>query len=71
MRINTPRAVQTESRKALRKLPNLDAAITTLCGLKGVGCTLASGGLAPAWLHGARPLGPWALELELGQTSIS
>ena len=57
MRINTPRAVQTESRKALRKLPNLDAAITTLCGLKGVGCTLASGGLAPAWLHGAR--GPW------------
>ena len=44
VRINTPRAVQTESRKAFRKLPNLDAAITTLCGLKGVGCTLASGG---------------------------
>ena len=43
VRINTPRAVQTESRKAFRKLPNLDAAITTLCGLKGVGCTLASG----------------------------
>ena len=43
VRINTPRAVLTESRKAFRKLPNLDAAITTLCGLKGVGCTLASG----------------------------
>ena len=43
VRINTPRAVQTESKKAFRKLPNLDAAITTLCGLKGVGCTLASG----------------------------
>merc|ERR1719239_1452887 len=46
VRINTPRAVQTESRKAFRKLPNLDAAITTLCGLKGVGCTLASAVLA-------------------------
>ena len=43
VRINTPRAVQTESRKAFRKLPNLEAAITTLCGLKGVGTTLASG----------------------------
>jgi len=43
VRINTPRAVQTESRKAFRKLPNVDAAITTLCGLKGVGTTLASG----------------------------
>jgi len=46
VRINTPRAVQTESKKAFRKLPNLDAAITTLCGLKGVGCTLASAVLA-------------------------
>merc|ERR1711962_993032 len=46
VRINTPRAVQAESRKAFRKLPNLDAAITTLCGLKGVGCTLASAVLA-------------------------
>ena len=43
VRINTPRAVQTESRKAFRKLPNVEAAITTLCGLKGVGTTLASG----------------------------
>merc|ERR1711962_1927771 len=46
VRINTPKAVQAESRKAFRKLPNLDAAITTLCGLKGVGCTLASAVLA-------------------------
>jgi len=46
VRINTPRAVQTESRKAFRKLPNLEAAITTLCGLKGVGTTLASAVLA-------------------------
>jgi len=46
VRINTPRAVQTESRKAARKLPNLEAAITTLCGLKGVGTTLASAVLA-------------------------
>ena len=43
VRINTPRAVQTESRKAFRKLPNLEAAITTLCSLKGGGTTLASG----------------------------
>ena len=43
VRINTPRAVQTESRKAFRKLPNIEAAVTTLCGLKGVGTTLASG----------------------------
>jgi len=46
VRINTPRAVQTESRKAFRKLPNVDAAVTTLCGLKGVGTTLASAVLA-------------------------
>merc|ERR1711976_670230 len=46
VRINTPRAVQTESRKAFRKLPNLEASITTLCGLKGVGTTLASAVLA-------------------------
>merc|ERR1711923_607273 len=46
VRINTPGAVQTESRKAFRKLPNVDASITTLCGLKGVGTTLASAVLA-------------------------
>ena len=50
VRINTPRAVQTESRKAFRKLPNLEAAITTLCSLKGVGTTLASG-LTSLFLH--------------------
>ena len=43
VRINTPRAVQTESKKAFKKLPNLDAAVATLTKLKGVGTTLASG----------------------------
>jgi hypothetical protein len=43
VRINTPKAVQTESRKAFKKLPNLDAAVATLTNLKGVGTTLASG----------------------------
>ena len=43
VRINTPKAVQTESRKAFRKLPNLESALTTLTNLKGVGTTLASG----------------------------
>jgi hypothetical protein len=48
VRINTPRAVQTESRKAFKKLPNLESAVSTLCTLKGVGTTLASGSLAIA-----------------------
>ena len=43
VRINTPKAVQTETRKAFRKLPNLEQAISTLTNLKGVGTTLASG----------------------------
>ena len=43
VRINTPKAVQTESRKAFRKLPNVEQAISTLTNLKGVGTTLASG----------------------------
>jgi hypothetical protein len=47
VRINTPKAVQTESRKAFKKLPNLDAAVATLTNLKGVGTTLASGGHSP------------------------
>ena len=38
-----PQAVQTESRKALRKLPNLEQAAATLINLKGVGTTMASG----------------------------
>ncbi len=46
VRINTPKAVQTESRKAFRKVPlqQLEAAANTLTNLKGVGITLASGG---------------------------
>ena len=43
VRINTPKAVQTESRKAFRKLPNVEQAMATLTNLKGVGATLASG----------------------------
>ena len=43
VRINTPKAVQSESRKAFRKLPNVEQAIATLTNLKGVGTTLASG----------------------------
>ena len=43
VRINTPKAVQTETRKAFRKLPNVEQAISTLTNLKGVGTTLASG----------------------------
>merc|ERR1719273_1838820 len=43
VRINTPKAVQTESRKAFRKLPNLESAMASLTNLKGVGTTLASG----------------------------
>ena len=37
------KAVQTESRKAFRKLPNVEQAMATLTNLKGVGTTLASG----------------------------
>merc|ERR1719391_1416903 len=47
--MNTPRVVMQETKKAFRTLEkrnNLDAAITTLCGLKGVGTTLASAVLA-------------------------
>ena len=44
VRINTPKAVQTESRKSFRKLPGaLEQAVATLTNLKGVGTTLASG----------------------------
>ena len=43
VRINTPKVVQTETRKAFRKLPNVEQAISTLTNLKGVGTTLASG----------------------------
>uniref|UniRef100_A0A182PSL0 Uncharacterized protein n=1 Tax=Anopheles epiroticus TaxID=199890 RepID=A0A182PSL0_9DIPT len=48
IKVNTPRAVQTETRKAFRKLPNLEQAITALSNLKGVGTTMASALLAAA-----------------------
>jgi hypothetical protein len=43
VRINTPKAVQTDTRKAFKKLPALDSAVAALTSLKGVGTTLASG----------------------------
>jgi hypothetical protein len=51
VRINTPKAVQSESRKAFRKLPNIEQAIATLTNLKGVGTTLASGWVLIAKRH--------------------
>lgn len=46
--MNTPRAVQAETKKAFKKLPNLEQAITALSNLKGVGTTMASALLAAA-----------------------
>lgn len=43
VKVNTPRAVMAETKKAFRKLPNLEQAITALSNLKGVGTTMASG----------------------------
>lgn len=43
VKVNTPRAVMMETKKAFRKLPNLEQAITALSNLKGVGTTMASG----------------------------
>ena len=43
VKINTPKAVATETRKALRKLPNLESALNNLSSLKGVGTTMATG----------------------------
>ena len=48
IKVNTPRAVMTETKKAFRKLPNLEQAITALSNLKGVGTTMASALLAAA-----------------------
>lgn len=48
IKVNTPRAVMQETKKAFRKLPNLEAAITALSNLKGVGTTMASALLAAA-----------------------
>ena len=46
--MNTPRAVMAETKKAFKKLPNLEQAITALSNLKGVGTTMASALLAAA-----------------------
>ncbi|XP_071443480.1 uncharacterized protein Amun isoform X1 [Hetaerina americana] len=48
VKVNTPRAVITETRRAFRKLPNLEQAITALSNLKGVGTTMASALLSAA-----------------------
>ncbi|XP_055617309.1 uncharacterized protein LOC129762794 [Toxorhynchites rutilus septentrionalis] len=48
IKINTPRAVYMETKKAFRKLPNLEQALNALSNLKGVGITMASALLAAA-----------------------
>ncbi|XP_008468919.1 uncharacterized protein LOC103506312 [Diaphorina citri] len=48
VKVNTPRAVMMETKKAFKKLPNLELALSALSNLKGVGTTLASALLAAA-----------------------
>lgn len=48
VKVNTPRAVMMETKRAFKKLPNLELAITALSNLKGVGTTMASALLAAA-----------------------
>lgn len=48
VKVNTPRAVMQETKKAFRKMPNIEQAITALSNLKGVGTTTASALLAAA-----------------------
>ncbi|CAG9863116.1 unnamed protein product [Phyllotreta striolata] len=48
VKVNTPRAVIAETKKAFRKLPNLEQAMQALSNLKGVGTTMASALLAAA-----------------------
>jgi hypothetical protein len=48
VKVNTPRAVMAETKKAFKKLPNLEQAITALSNLKGVGITMASALLSAA-----------------------
>ncbi|ETN57742.1 hypothetical protein AND_010684 [Anopheles darlingi] len=48
IKVNTPRAVVMETKKAFRKLPNLEQALNALSNLKGVGITMASALLAAA-----------------------
>lgn len=46
--MNTPRAVAQTTKKAFRKMPNIEAALTALNNLKGVGTSTASALLAAA-----------------------
>ncbi|XP_047995571.1 uncharacterized protein LOC125233559 isoform X2 [Leguminivora glycinivorella] len=48
IKVNTPRAVMAETKKAFRKLPNIESAMTALSNLKGVGTATASALLAAA-----------------------
>lgn len=48
IKINTPRAVMMETKKAFRKLPNVEQSLNALSNLKGVGITMASALLAAA-----------------------
>lgn len=53
IKVNTPRAVVMETRKAFKKLPNIEQAIIALSNLKGVGTTMASALVAAACPEGA------------------
>lgn len=46
VKVNTPRAVLQTTKKAFRKMPNIEAALTALSNLKGVGTSTASALLA-------------------------
>lgn len=48
IKVNTPRAVVQETKKAFRKLPNIESAMAALSNLKGVGTATASALLAAA-----------------------
>ncbi|KPJ08206.1 hypothetical protein RR48_12945 [Papilio machaon] len=48
IKVNTPRAVMQETKKAFKKLPNIESAMTALSNLKGVGTATASALLAAA-----------------------
>ncbi|KAI5651994.1 hypothetical protein NE865_00331 [Phthorimaea operculella] len=48
IKVNTPRAVVQETKKAFKKLPNIESAMTALSNLKGVGTATASALLAAA-----------------------
>ncbi|XP_077296931.1 protein amun isoform X2 [Arctopsyche grandis] len=48
VKVNTPRAVAQTTKKAFRKMPNIEAALTALNNLKGVGTSTASALLAAA-----------------------